>query len=255
MMPNTFLAYTMGHCGARWWGLVLHSRKDEIFSLAEPARHIGCPGWRDWYPDLMEYRKHFPNSAWHNWTPKRRADEILALWRQEMAQGYRAVGFLVHATKPVMDEALRAFCARYNGRILQVIRNPLSVVGFRTSKHARDDYLGFSSVVDLYARLYKIYLDRCKNWPIIKTEDMNYSVGMDGIYFRRVLEWWTGIEWTDAHWQFVRDNVPPDKRRFDRHGWMDDPEPEKHWSNMADWQREVFLGQFREIMIGLGYGW
>lgn len=254
-MTNTFLAYTIGHCGARWWGLVLHSRANEIFSLAEPARHLGCDGWRDWYPDLTEYRKYFPNSRWHEWTPARRAEEILDLWREEMTKGHRAVGFLVHADKPAMAEPLQRFCDKHNGRVLQIIRNPLSVVGFRTSKLDKDDHLGFTAIVDLYARRYRLYLERGENWPVIKTEAMNHSVGTDGLYFRRVLEWWTGLEWAAEHWRHVRDNVPPDKRRFDRHGWLDDPEPDKHWGNITNWQREAFLERFEDIMIGLGYGW
>jgi hypothetical protein len=253
--PNVFLAYSIGHCGARWWGLVLHSRKDEIFSLAEPARHIGCEGWRDWYPDLTEYRKHFPNSAWHKWTPTQRAMNVVALWSEEMHKGHKAVGFIVHADRPAMGDPLQAFCDKHKGRTLQIVRNPLAVVGFRTSKLDKGDEAQFIATVDLYASRYRKYLSRSHDWPVVKTEDMNRSVGTDGLYFCQTMSWWTGLEWTAGHWLDVRNGVPPDKRKFGDWGWMNDPEPSKHWGNMTVWQRDKFVERFAGIMLGLGYAW
>lgn len=180
-------------------------------------------------------------------------------------------------------------------RIVQKIRNPiLRFVGKRVAKqkpgaawfqklhgrspkNEREIYEGVSAY---FAQNYfEKFLKRSQHYPIVRLEDLNKSIGKDGVFFKRFMEWLTQTEWPWDYIYHIRDNWTPayqyeislewdDEGRVSavnmvrrekptwRRDWSDGPEPPLSWERLAveqPWLEEIYLKYHAGCQARLGY--
>ena len=176
-------------------------------------------------------------------------------------------------------------------RTILLVRDPIKVVGYkmgsktvflehRMGRSFHDEREMFVAHLEIYAGHFRKLISRCDSEPLVRLESLSTSLVTPGAtYFKGIMEWLTGLEWTDEHVDLVRQHAKPRKRGHvpDPDCWMPDgyieanyPSPfspdDKHadrwpsrgahtWEKWDDWQRRAFLEKFERIMFSLGYRW
>ncbi len=252
-MTRLFINYNMGRSAGLWLEWVWNSHPD-IWAL-----HTDIPlGYEpaDWpaYTEPTDILSFIDLEKWAVLDYSGRERYITDHIRQEFESGrHEAVGIVIHGFEAGNIATLCAtLCHKYDGIFTQSLRNPIAVVGHRV-KDDLDDWLTFKRRVYFYAKQYERYVDRAANWPLVKIETLDASLEGDGAYFQHAMERITGIVWTPEQVDHVRQNVRPNKKRFD--GWTDDPEPPLRWESWEPKHRALFVEYFIDIMLTLGYSW
>jgi len=255
----------LGHCGGFWFMSICRAHPD-VWAWAE------APTNDKYSPELKP------------------GESLVDYIERERKQGaFKSLGF-------IKSGGVVKYCAEH-GRVARFVRNPIEVVGKKTvqywnslvqpgpntpdltqhvatvEKHLgrpmkteEDHFEGYT--VEL-ARLHRWLMDvRPQDWPLVKIETLDQSIGTDGRYFQRLMEHLTQVSWNLEHVRIVREtmlpnpvsveketlNLPP-HGLWDEHGWLYDPLPAKRWDGWSEWHRRIFLTHFKDIMLRLGYGW
>lgn len=195
---------------------------------------------------------------------------------------------------------LQQYVRDHEGHLINLVRNPLAVIGKRFGRKNEEAKTRFQELygrppeteADLFEgtvlkyvrQFYSVYLLRGqmhgKEWPTIRLEDLNASIGHDGRYFQRVMKWLTGVEWPDDYIDFIREHHTPGHRAtsraiFDkdynllrlpawgRPAWRDrmgkwgedvsENGPAAYWEQWSDEMRARYLLQCSEFQQRLGY--
>jgi hypothetical protein len=181
-------------------------------------------------------------------------------------------------------------------KLCQMVRNPrFNFVGKWAVKASRvplakmlgyeprDEYERFEATAIYYVRtFYHKWLHQASRWPMIRLEDLNASVGSDGDYFQRFMEWLTGVEWPTSYINHIRehntaaykyrnwvewDTWPDGRERVKsvntvqleiqqwlyRHNWNEDPEVPWRWARLDKRQQEIYLRHIGPYEQRLGY--
>jgi hypothetical protein len=181
-------------------------------------------------------------------------------------------------------------------RLCQMVRNPrFNFVGKWVAKSRRvplakvlgrepqNDRDVFEATAIYYVQtFYHKWLRLMDEYPLIRLEDLNASVGGDGAYFRRFMEWLTRVGWSPEytahirahhtpaykyrcwvewdHWPDGSDRVQAvravqeDARQWPyRDNWAEDPETACRWDRLAPWQQEIYQRVIGPYEARLGY--
>ena len=164
--------------------------------------------------------------------------------------------------------------------IISQYRNPIKVVhGKRRRRNKAEAWWGRTGLTEqeVFEGILCKTADRFRAWqrfawPLVRIEDLDASLDTDGRYFKQVMEYVTRVEWDSALVALIQCGaVPPiGRHNASRMGmWQDDyeaigqcsglwekrldPPARAIWGHWEEWQREIFLVEFREIMITGGY--
>jgi len=246
-MTQFFLVYAMGRSGGSWMEAVFNFHPD-IRAWEEPRRKLGL------------------NTA----------EDYLGFLKQQIETNEHPVVGLIKAS----SLSVRAFMEARGAPIISQYRNPIKVVhGKRRRRDKAEKWWGrtdlteeeiFEGVLCRTAARFRAWQRFA--WPLVRIEDLDISLDTDGLYFKQVMEYTTCVEWgNDLVAEIQSGAVPPEGRSgASRMGmWQDDYEaigqcslPWSHrrdpparaiWGHWEGWQREIFLREFREIMITGGY--
>lgn len=255
----------LGHCGGFWFMSICRA-------------HLDVHAWAE-APTNPKY------------SPELRPGETLIdyIERERQRGFYKSLGFIKSGT--VVD-----YCAQH-GRVMRFVRNPIEVVGKKTdqywqgivepshktpdlTQHVRtatkhigreiqteeDHFEGYT--IEL-ARMHRWLIDSLsRDWPLVKLETLDRSIGTDGLYFCRVMEYLTQVPWFAEHAHIIRETMLPNPAfvedqglelpphgLWEEHGWCYDPLPLSRWHSWSKERRQIFLTHFSDIMLRLGYGW
>jgi hypothetical protein len=201
------------------------------------------------------------------------------------------------------------FVREQQGRWVQMIRNPLSKCGHRVIRldrkdaaiaayteeygHAPETHLGMveGHMISFRRKHYDHFLHRARKyrsrheWPLLRMEDLNWSLSGDGVLFKKFMEWLTQVEWPDDYIQLIREEFLPNKlyvndvvwsevdesvgrRRtvqpqtaarpeefFQERGrvWASDPESINYWNEWNEETRFLYRKWFGDLEDLLGY--
>lgn len=207
--------------------------------------------------------------------------QILAFLQSQMDQDVAAAG-IIKCFRRLSEKFIKA----QHGRIVQLIRNPMEVVGSSLYKKkgfaqrmlghpARDKEEDFLAYVLYYQRSYEGMVHRSRQEPIIRIEDLNRSCGGDGQFFKAVMEHMTQTEWSMDYVRHIQRWYLPGYRYWWRtikrnkivvgieafsHGherqrmsWADDTRASVHWEGWTPTERKMFLHALRPVSDRLGY--
>lgn len=278
---NYFLLAYPGHGGGDWFTLMCNNHPAGMTVVLE--------GFKDQMLDFeargLDRRKDLDR-------------ELLRLMKFRDGKD-ACVGFLKSEHPAVWREMLA-----HGGRRIQVIRNPIALIGTRMwrkveaatrwikKRYGRepqgDDDMFEGHVMRYAYGFYEMYLKRAQSkrdnhWPLIRLEDMNRSVGTDGQYFLRVVEWLTQTEWPRGYLRVIRKYYTPAygscsmaifdedynvikllawphlrwRERFQTESeWGEDVShnsPPYHWENWSEEWRRRYLKHMLPLEKRLGY--
>lgn len=255
----------LGHCGGYWLMSVCRAHPD-VWAWAE------APINDKYSPELK------PGESLVDYIERERRRGI-----------FKSLGF-------IKSGGVVKYCAQH-GRVARFVRNPIEVVGKKTRQywsslvrpgpntpdltgHVRviEEHLGrkmeneedhFEGYTIELARLHRWLMDDLpQEWPLVKIETLDRSIGTDGLYFRRLMEYLTQVPWSQDLVRIVRETMLPNPvsvereeltlpphGQWEQHGWNYDPLPSIRWQSWSKERRCIFLIHFKDIMLRLGYGW
>ena len=244
-MTQFFLVYAMGRSGGSWMEAVFNFHPD-VRAWEEPRRKLGL------------------NTA----------EDYLGFLKQQIESNEHPVVGLIKAS----DLSVRAFMETLGAPIISQYRNPIKVVhGKRRRRVKAERWWGRTDLTDeeIFEGILCKTAERFRAWqkfpwPLIQIEDLDRSLDTNGLYFKQVMEYVTRVEWgNDLVLQIQEGAVPPTGREnADLHMWLDNYQPTGQsrlwemrrdppdwaiWEHWKGWQQEIFLREFREIMITGGY--
>lgn len=258
-MTNIMLSYNMGCSGGSFVADAINTYPG-AHVLEEPRRKLG-------YHPVPE-----------GWTPGDIQAVVFKYLREQYESGkWSVVGYIKGFRPPIEGWAV----AR-GARLFQQFRNPIKVLyGTRKRKLQPTRWWGrepvnereyFEGHVCWMACRYLKYLSRVDRVRLVRLEDLSASlITPEAEYFRDVMEYATQLPWDLEAVERVRTMAAPrhrpnakgaDKWRegytdpaFTKKEWPElvDPTPEVVWNHWHDWQREIFLREFGEIMGRAGY--
>ena len=230
---------------------------------------------------------------------KRRYDaEVLKFFEDRLAAGELSIGVIKSITPAQVAFATKRVGAARVRRI-QMLRSPIYtldlkwyggkgrkiLVGYanfrrRMGRDPKTDQERFRGHCwRYYDRFYLPYVQRAKERPIVRLEDINRSMGGDGLFFKHLMEWLTFQEWPQSYIEHIQTNWKPDIRPTNeiplingqwgrpitdpsgrrpypgRENWDPDPEPRQRWNAWAPWQKEIFMEVMQKgnVLEKLGY--
>jgi hypothetical protein len=256
---NLFLVFGPGHSGTAWFSEVCNQHP-AVKSMAEACHEL-------------EFDCRAPANVWD-------AEMMHFLYRCLRSKEYQSVGFVKGFRQGVMKFVLAS-----DGRVIQLIRNPIEVVDFKFKRsiggdgfqaEAAERYLGRAPQSDLdyfegqvlrYANTFNQFRERASRFPLVRIEDLDYSLYTNGQYFKLVMEHLTQVPWSPQLIAHIRDNIapgdedqldgeqftwPPQRRPY---GWQEDPSPRWAWECWSKKQRELFIHYFNSFMVWADYGY
>jgi len=207
---------------------------------------------------------------------------VIRFMLSQTAQG-KAVTGIVKCFRPWAAQ----FIIEHGGRIFQLVRNPMEVVGSNMGKKPGSDlrYLGhrsrdendnFRAHCMYYREAYGAMVNTWRQEPIVRIEDFNRSCGSDGAFLKAVMEYVTQTEWPDGYIQHIcktylpgyfygletiRENgivvgIKPDTvlaYESWRMNWFDDPRAGEYWAAWGDETRAAFVDILGPVCDRLGY--
>jgi hypothetical protein len=270
-----------GHGGGGWLFMLCHNH---------PTAKISMIAECNAYNQLRFDERGVPMSRYDS--------EVLAFFEDRLADGELSIGVIKSITPAQVRFATQRVGAARVRRI-QMLRSPVYtldlkwyggigrkiLVGYPHFKRR----IGRDPVTDserfrghcwrYYDRFYLPYVQRAKERPIVRLEDINRSMGGSGHFFKILMEWLTFQDWPTGYITHIQRNWTPDVRpsnviprangRWGRpitkpHGrppypgrdnWDDDPEPRQRWDAWEPWQKEIFLEVMQKggVLAKLGY--
>jgi hypothetical protein len=252
-----------------------------------------CGGY--WFMSIC--RAHLDIMAWaeaptnHKYSPELKPGETLVdyIEREHRRGFYKSMGF-------IKSQSIVPYCAEH-GRVVRFVRNPIEVAGKKTRQYWQgivdpgpktpdltqhvetvEKHLGramktemdhFEGYVMELARLHRWLVSGLpRRWPLVRLETFDHSIGTDGVYFLRVMEYLTQVPWQPSLVEIVRETMLPNPpfvetgvldqpphEHWSEHGWLYDPLPLLRWRTWDKQRRQIFLTHFEHLMLRLGYGW
>lgn len=179
------------------------------------------------------------------------------------------------------------FITKNGGRIFQLVRNPMEVVGSNMGKKPGSDvrYLGhkakdenenFRAHCLYYKESYGAIYSAWKQEPVVRIEDLTRSCGLDGAFLKAVMEYMTQTPWPDGYIAHICKHYLPgyfyglETIRKDRvvigiepntvlayeswrMNWQDDPRASEYWDAWGDDTRAIFVETLGPLCDSLGY--
>lgn len=275
-MTNYFLCFSHGHSAGGW---ILYLCNNHPSGRISVLGEVPKPNQLDFARRGMTKKSHL-NS------------EILKFFRDREDQNDACAGIVKSFTNGAIE-----FVTKRKGVIFQKVMNPLHIVGKRMFKKP-------SNAAEMIRRKYghaplnkdeefeghclyygeqkfEVFLNRADKWPIVRIEDLNESLGVDGFYFKRVMEGITQTEWPQDYIDYIRHNCFPNQHyvhsvHWDEHGrvkearselrdpamgfrgeargdWGENPLPARAWAAWTESQQAIYHKYFDEIDKRLGY--
>jgi hypothetical protein len=279
-MTNFFFMFHPGHGGGGWLQYICHNHPTAQMSF------IGeCHKYLEFERRGIPYPH--PRAAYDR--------EIYNFFESRLHYGDAAIG-LVKSFRPQHVEWATDRVGAEHVRVCQMMRNPrFNFIGKWVAKSQRiplakllgrepaSEYDVFEATACYYVKtFYEKFLARAVQYPLVRLEDLNISVGSDGDYFQRFMEWLTGVEWPTSYVDHIRqhhtaaykydnwvvwDTWPDGRARVKsvntvqrveqqwpyRNNWGEDPEPTRRWARLDERQREIYLRIIGPYERQLGY--
>lgn len=220
--------------------------------------------------------------------PAKEYDERgIAFLESQMSRGIAAAG-IVKCFRPWAEH----FILDQGGRIVQLVRNPMEVVGFRTHKPSfyKPDmdlrFLGrkaqnktdwFRAHVAYYAKSYMGLLRNWRHEPLIRIEDLSRSCGGNGLLFKSAMEYITQTPFPIGYVRHIQQHYlpgyhypcetiwhdgvvvgtesTPQPYQDWRMSWGDDPFPTIYWQSWTPTEREIFAEGLGPACDRMGYNY
>jgi hypothetical protein len=169
---------------------------------------------------------------------------------------YDSIGLIKSFTNETVN-----FCLKNNGRIVQMFRNPIKVLNSKmyskkaeciirnVIKDINTKEKEFEAHVEFYSSLYKLFFNRSSTYLTIKLEDINKSISEGSFYFKEIIQYVTGVNWSDDQIKNVKNSIfPRQKNNFN-----DNKEEEMIWNSWSAREREIFVKYFSNLMKEFNY--
>jgi len=277
---NYFLIYHIGHGGGNWLiNAILNHPQHKMWVLGE----INKPCQLDFDGRGIED------------TVENKTRETLKYFEDAERAGCEAAGIIKCFTP-----ATRHWVQDHGGRLIQMVRNPLSKCGSRSmrylerpvraSRYYQEEFGQLPETHEemieahfLWARrkFYDHFMrdKRAALFPLVRLEDINKSMGRDGMFFARLMEWLTQVSWPQIWVDHIRrHHLPNEQYRcwvvwtqdgrvadvrtepnkgaayMNRTGCFSiDPESMIVWEQWDDMHRELYKKYFADVEKRLGY--
>lgn len=214
-------------------------------------------------------------------------ERVVEFLKSQIDQGLAAAGivkcFWAKTEKLIHDQG---------GRIIQVIRNPMEVVGFRMhgkvyhkpglarrflGREAKNRVELFRAHVLYYMTAYHTICKRWRQEPIVRLEDLNRSCSGDGLVFKNIMEFMTQVAFPIEYVRHVQKHYLPGYH-YSHHlavqdgivvglepvvstyqpwrmSWADDGGAAHYWETWSQAEREIFAKELGPICDKLGYNY
>ena len=210
-------------------------------------------------------------------------DEYVIKFMQDQARLGKAVTGIVKCFRPWAAD----FILENGGRIFQLVRNPMEVVGSNMGKKpgsdmrflghkARNEEENFKAHCMYYQKAYSHIFADWRKEPIVRIEDLNRSCGKDGAFLKAVMEYVTQTEWSDGYIRHICKTYLPgyfyglETIKEDgvivgikkntvlayeswRMNWFDDPRASEYWNSWGEETRTTFVEILGPVCRQLGY--
>ena len=214
-------------------------------------------------------------------------EKVVGFLESQVAQGIAAAGIV----KCFWGKTERLIHDR-GGAIIQLVRNPMEVVGFRmhgkvyhkaglAQRFLGREAANRAELFRVHAMYYKLtyghVLSRWRQEPVVRLEDMNRSCGSDGLFFKSVMEAMAQTAFPIEYVRHVQKHYLPgyhySHRLIQQDGivvriepavhayqswrmsWDDDAQPGFYWESWSSEEREIFAEVLGPVCDQLGYNY
>lgn len=262
-----------------------------LFGIRDPGRSGGS--WLmhtcNAHPAIMRVVGEFHLSLGFAWPcPVAEYDaRVVGFLESQVAQGIAAAGIV----KCFWGKTVNLIRGQ-GGRIVQVIRNPMEVVGFRMhgkvyhkagvaqrflGREAKNRTELFRAHALYYKTSYGAVFKKWRQEPVVRLEDLNRSCGGDGLVFKGVMEYMTQTEFPIGYVRHIQEHYLPgyhySHRLVQQDGvvvgiepvvyayeswrmsWADDAQPGCYWETWSPEERGVFAEVLGPVCDSLGYNY
>jgi len=262
-----FLMYNMGCSGGSWFEKICNTHP-EVRAWEEVARTLGFFGANMLGRIQATSIDRAQATAMY---------DVVLWFLANQARRHRSVGLI-----KTFDLAIVDYCLSQGGTVVQMVRNPIKVIGFKYPRavwtanrngERQSEIEVFENHVRRYANRYRLYMDR--DYQLIRVEDLSASLAATPAapHFCRTMEYITQVEWNEEAVGRVRREAHPRGREDipDPDCWKSDPFIEAHYGARGvlesrsrgahSWEiwdadrRKIFLKYFEPIMAALGYNY
>lgn len=230
MAKKIFLMFNMGNSGGKWFQDICNVHEDVM--VWQEANH--------------QLKVQYESSSVQ-------VDTVYNFFMDQFKNSPKHTVGLIKS----FDDRLVKLADQTSGKVVQMFRNPIGVVHFKTG-HKMQQCLQkgkfkslstpketFEAHVDFYRDRYVAYTRYSKTWPLIKLEDLKKSLREDKQYFEETMRMCLQVEWKPEHTQRV----------VAMGGLEEDLSHLKIWQDWEIWKKEIFLEYFKEVMEMHGYKW
>jgi hypothetical protein len=225
-MTNYFLIFHVGHGAGGWLMRCCNNHKSsQIWLIGEVDR-----------PNQL-------NRDGEEWTGEDKDTAIQGYFEDADHRKVDACGIVKSFRRQAFD-----FVREQKGRWVQMIRNPLSKCGHRVIRLDRKEAatLAFTQeygraptthmemveghMISFRRKHYDHFLHRARKyrhkhrWPILRMEDLNWSLSRDGVLFKRFMEWLTQVDWPEEYVDLIREKFLPNKLYKNTVRWCKNPD-------------------------------
>jgi len=179
------------------------------------------------------------------------ADKYAVNFLEENKNKFKSVGLIKSFGKRTID-----YCLESDGKIVQMFRNPIKVVNHKMGKkteackrHNIDCSDIFEAHVKFYSMRYQQFINNSEKYPLYKLEDLSDMIMNKKEEFKFIMEFITGVQWTDKQIHHINNILPCGKSSF-----SEDNLDITIWDSWNEHQKGVFLEHFEKIMKTTGYG-
>jgi hypothetical protein len=214
-------------------------------------------------------------------------ERVARFLESQVAQGVAAAG-TVKCFWGKTEKLIRG----QGGRIVQVIRNPMEVMGFRMhgkvyhkagiakrflGREAKNRDELFRAHAMYYKTSYETILKKWRQEPVIRLEDLNRSCGSDGLAFKSVMEFMAQTAFPIEYVRHIQEHYLPgyhySHRLIQQDGavvaiepvvyayqpwrmsWADDAQPGHYWETWSPTERKIYAEVLGPVCDGLGYNY
>lgn len=221
-----FLMYNMGNSGGSWFERVCNSHPD-VHAWEELHRQMG-------------YAKQSMEAA----------DVYAVEFLRNQIEKWKSIGLIKSFGKQTVD-----YCKANDGKIVQMYRHPIKVVDHKMGKKtdacrkvgiSTGDV--FTDHVRFYRSRYEQFQNNSERYPLFRLETLSDHLVNKPRRFSEIMQFITGVEWTDSQVSKVLSVLPTGKKSFD-----EDHSEIRIWERWNQHQKDVFVENFESIMRKAGY--
>lgn len=217
---------------------------------------------------------------------------IIAFLKSQARQGRAATGMI-----KCFHAKAEAYMRARGGRFATLVRSPMELTGcwkgrrgwgqsesrrripMRAIGHfpPKNERENFACLLYEVRQRYLPIVKRAEREPLIRIEDLNRSVGGDGLFFQAVCEWLTQVPFPSYYVDVIRKwylpcyhypvcciknergtvvgvaPIPSLRCDKSRMTWADDTNPPKWWNSWTGEEQGLFMEYLQETCEALGY--